>query len=163
MLAPTFPLPGLTPDIVGVVVAVNKIPLLATPPTVTTIFPVITPDGAVALIVVILQLVVVAATPSNVTVLVPWAVPKFEPVMRTLAPAPPDVGLIPETEGAVVTVKANPLLATPPTVTTIFPVVAPIGTVALIAVMLQLVIAAATPLNVTVLAPSLEPKLDPAM
>jgi hypothetical protein len=52
-----------------------------------------------------------------------------------------------------VTVKVIPLVATPPTVTTTLPVVAPSGTGRAIEVSLQLVGVAAVPLNVTVLAP----------
>ena len=51
----------------------------------------------------------------------------------------------------VVTVKLAPLLATPPTVTTTLPVVAPLGTGAVILEGLQLVGAVAMPLNDTVL------------
>ena len=58
----------------------------------------------------------------------------------------------------------EPLLATPPTVTTTLPVVAPVGTAATIDVLLQLVIdVAAVPLNVTVLVPCVEPKFVPVM
>jgi hypothetical protein len=35
------------------------------------------------------QLVAVAVVPLNFTVLVPWVVPKFEPVMVTEAPTAP--------------------------------------------------------------------------
>jgi len=52
-----------------------------------------------------------------------------------------------------VTVKLTPLLATPPTVTTTFPVVAPAGTGVTMLVALQLVGVAAVPLNLTVLVP----------
>jgi hypothetical protein len=45
------------------------------------------------------------------------------------------------------TVKLTPLLATPPTVTTTLPVVAPDGTGATMLVALQLVGVAAVPLN----------------
>jgi len=62
-----------------------------------------------------------------------------------------------------VTVKAVPLLAKPPTVTTTGPVVAPLGTVATMLVALQLEGTAATPLNVTVLVPCVAPKFAPAM
>ena len=48
------------------------------------------------------------------------------------------------------TVKATPLLPTPPTVTTTLPVVAPAGTAAVIEVALQFVVAAQVPLKVTV-------------
>ncbi len=53
----------------------------------------------------------------------------------------------------VVTVKVTPLLATPPTVTTTLPVVAPLGTGAVMLEAIQLVGAVAMPLNVTVLEP----------
>src|SRR2546427_11422594 len=62
-----------------------------------------------------------------------------------------------------VTVKATPLLATPPTDTTTLPVVAPVGTGATMLVLLQLVGAAAVPLKVSVLVPWVEPKLLPLM
>jgi hypothetical protein len=59
------------------------------------------------------------------------------------------------------TVNAIPLLDCPPTVTTTAPVVAANGTVAVMVVSLQLVTAAKTPLNVTVLLPCVAPKLLP--
>lgn len=56
--------------------------------------------------------------------------------------------------GADVTVKLTPLLATPPgAVTTTLPVVAPAGTVTVILPELQVLTAAAVPLNVTVPVP----------
>src|SRR5438445_505957 len=61
----------------------------------------------------------------------------------------------------VVTVKFDPLLAAPLTVTTTSPVVAPFGTGAAMLVALQLVGVAAMPLNVTVLVPWLAPKFVP--
>src|SRR6266849_608017 len=67
-------------------------PLLATPPTVTTTFPVVAPLGTGATMLVPLQLVGVANVPLNVTVLVPWVVPKFVPVIVTDVPTVPDVG-----------------------------------------------------------------------
>src|SRR5437660_854447 len=59
-----------------------------------------------------------------------------------------------------VTVKFTPLLATPPTVTTTLPVVAPLGTDATMLVALQLVVLAVVPLKVTV---PVVPKLVPVM
>jgi hypothetical protein len=59
------------------------------------------------------------------------------------------------------TVKVTPLLATPPTVTTTLPVVAPLGTGATILVALQLVGTAVAPLNLTVLDPCVAPKFVP--
>jgi hypothetical protein len=63
--------------------------------------------------------------------------------------------------GAGTTVKLTPLLFTPFTETTTFPVVAPAGTVAAMVVTLQLVTLAAVPLNETVLLPCVEPKVVP--
>ena len=59
--------------------------------------------------------------------------------MVTEVPTPPEVGDRLVMLGAVETVKLTPLLATPPTVTTTLPVVAPVGTGATIEVALQLV------------------------
>jgi hypothetical protein len=78
---------------------------------------------------VLLQFVGVAVTPLNVIVLEPWVEPKLRPAILTLSPTSPVVGLTPEIKGADVTVNAKPLLAAPPTVTTMFPVVAPEGNV----------------------------------
>src|SRR5215813_1514936 len=61
------------------------------------------------------------------------------------------------------TVKLTPLLATPPTVTTTFPVVAPAGTGTTMLDAVQLVGDAAVPLNVTVLVPCVAPNADPAI
>jgi hypothetical protein len=58
-------------------------------------------------------------------------------------------------------VKITPLLATPPTVTTTGPVLAPAGTGTTMLVALQLVGVAAVPLKVTVLVPCVAPKLEP--
>ncbi|SRR5258706_4282044 len=63
----------------------------------------------------------------------------------------------------LVTVKAMPLLARPPTVTTTLPVVAPLGTGTPMLVALQLVGVATMPLNVTLLVPWLAPKLTPVI
>ncbi len=67
-------------------------PLLATPPTVTTTFPVVAPAGTSTTTLVALQLVGVAVIPLNFTVLVPCVVPKFAPVIVTDVPISPDVG-----------------------------------------------------------------------
>jgi len=68
-------------------------------------------------------------------------------------PTVPEVGERLVMLGAGTTVKETPLVADPPTVTTTFPVVAPLGTGATIEVALQLVGLAVVPLNVTVLLP----------
>lgn len=139
-------------------------PLLATPPTVTTTLPVLAPVGTGTTMLVAFQLVGVAAVPLNVTVLVPCETPKFVPVIVTGVPAGPEVGLrLVILGGGGITVKLTPLLATPPTFTTTFPVVAPVGKGTTMLVSLQLVGVAAVPLNVTVLVPCVAPKLVPAI
>jgi hypothetical protein len=63
--------------------------------------------------------------------------------------------------GELVTVKFIPLLAMPATLTTTFPVVAPLGIGVTMPVPLQLVGFAVVPLNVTMLVPWVDPKLVP--
>lgn len=113
---------------------------------------------------VVPQLVGVAAVPLNVTVLVPCDVPKLVPVIVTGAPTGPEVGLKLVMVGAGgITVKVTLLLTRLLTVTTKFPVVAPIGTGTKMLVALQLVGVAAVPLKVTVLVPCVAPKFVPVM
>jgi hypothetical protein len=61
------------------------------------------------------------------------------------------------------TVNDIPLLAAPLTVTTMFPVVAPVGTGTAMLVSLQLVGVATTPLKVTVLLPCVAPNIEPSI
>jgi hypothetical protein len=147
----------------GVGRTVKPTPLLPTPLTVTTTFPVVAPVGTGVTIVVALQLVGVAAVPLKVTVLLPWVAPKFAPVMVTEVPTGPEVGDRLVMLGGVKTVKVTPLLAIPLTVTTTLPVVAPVGTGATIEVALQVVGVAAVPLNVTVGLPGVVPKFAPVI
>jgi len=86
-------------------------PLLSTPLACTTTLPVVAPVGTGTPILVALQLVGVAVVPLNFTVLVPWLVPKFAPVIVTDAPSAPDVGDRLVILGAGTTVKFMPLLA----------------------------------------------------
>ena len=100
--------------------------------------------------------------PLNVTVLVPCVAPKFAPPIVTGVPITPDPGVTLVMLGAdTVTVKLDPLLVCPPTVTTTLPVVAPAGTVTTMLVALQFVAVAVIPLNVTVLTPCVAPKFAP--
>ena len=138
-------------------------PLLATPFTVTKTLPVVAPLGTGTTILLEVQLVGVPTVPLNVTVLVPWVEPKFEPAIVTDAPTGSDVGDTLVILGTGGTVKLTPLLAAPPTVTTTGPDVAPAGTGTTIEVALQLVGVVGVPLNVTVLVPCVEPKFDPLM
>ena len=126
--------------------------------------PVVAPVGTVTFIDDAPQLVTVADVPLNFTVLVPCVVPKFVPVIVTGAPTAPLVGDKLVMLGAATTVNEEPLLATPLTVTTTLPVVAPVGTVATIDVVPQLVIVVAVvPLNFTVLVPCGVPKFVPVI
>ena len=109
------------------------------------------------------QLVTVAAVPLNFTVPLPWLEPKFVPVITTVAPTAPLVIDRLVMLGAETTVKLFPLLFTPLANTTTFPVVAPLGTVTVMLVELQLVTVAAVPLNFTVPLPWLEPKFVPVI
>jgi hypothetical protein len=126
--------------------------------------PVVAPLGTVVFIDVALQLVTVAVVPLNFTVPVPCVEPKFVPVIVTAAPIAPELGDKLVMLGAATTVKDEPLLATPLTVTTTLPVLAPVGTTATIEVALQLVIVVAVVvLNFTVLVPWGEPKFVPVI
>jgi len=147
----------------GVGRTVKATPLLATPFSVTTTFPVVAPAGTGATIFQPSQLVGLAATPLKVTVVEPCVVPKLEPLIVTDVPTGPEVGDRVVILGVGKTVNFMPLLATPPTVTTTFPVPAPVGTGTLIVVAFQLVGVAAVPANVTVLEPCVEPKPAPVM
>src|ERR1700683_547008 len=82
------------------VVTVKFIPLLATPPTVTTTFPVVAPLGTGTTMLVAPQLVGVPAVPLNVTVLVPCVSPKFVAAIVTNVATGPDVSLKPARIGA---------------------------------------------------------------
>jgi hypothetical protein len=111
------------------------------------------------------QLLGVAGVPLNVTVLVPCDVPKFVPVTVTAVPTGPEFGLRLVMVGGVVMVKSTPLLGTPPTFTSTFPVVVPAGTGAVMLVSVQFEALVCMPLNVTKLwiVPTVGPKFVPVM
>ena len=98
--------------------------LLDSVPAVTTTGPVVAADGTVATIFVLVQEVIPAVTPLNLTE--PTVVPNFVPLTVTDAPVGPLFGKRFEIPG--VTLNCFALLATPPTVTTTFPVLAVLGT-----------------------------------
>src|SRR5260370_5519939 len=75
----------------GPAVTVNCTPLLATPPTVTTTFPVVAPVGTFTAMLVEVQVETAAAVPLKVTALAPWLAPKFAPEIVTDVPAGPEV------------------------------------------------------------------------
>lgn len=163
----TWPAPavgGYTAAIVGVVKTVNCTPLLATPPTVTTKFPELSPPGCVKAMAFCDQSIACPTdAPLIVSVLVPWLGPKFDPVICMTCPVPPAVGPTLVIVGAETTVKGTALLAIPDAVTTTLPVVAPAGTGTTIVVGFQLVGVAAVPLNVTLLVPTIGPKFIPSI
>ena len=136
--------------IVGGGMTAKLIALLASPCTVTTTFPVVAPLGTGTAMLVVLQLVGAPAVPLNVTMLVPCVEPKFVPVMVTKVPTAPDVRLRLVMLGVDSTVKLAPFVLTPLAFTMTFPVVAPLGTIATMLVLLQLITVAVVPLNFTV-------------
>jgi hypothetical protein len=152
---PTTPEAGFTPVMFGGFVIVNRTLLLLIPLIETMTGPVVAPTGTGTTIEVSLQLVVRAVTPLKVMklVLVPTVGPKFVPVTVTTVPIGPEFGLRLLMFGGGVTLNVTPLLATPLTVTTTFPVVAPEGTGTAMLVSLQEVAVPAVPLKVTVLPP----------
>src|ERR1051326_8264220 len=139
-------------------------PLLDTPPAaVTTTFPVVTPLGIWATMLVVLQLLTVAGIELSLTPPLPCVAPKFVPVIVNDDPKPPPAAVFTLViAGAAVTVNVLPVLATPPAaVTTTLAVTAPVGTVATMLVGLQLLMVAATVPNFTPPLPCAEPKFDP--
>src|SRR6266853_410965 len=139
----------------------NGRPLLATPPTVTTMMPLVAPDGTKTLMLVSLHADAVAATPLNRTVLAPGVAPKLVPVSVTTVPRCPESGVRDVSVGVGSTVNGSPLLVTPATVTTMLPLVAPAGTGTVRAGSLHAVGEAIVPLNATVLASCVTPKFVP--
>jgi hypothetical protein len=160
---PTGPDVGDRLVIFGAATTVKLLPLLATPPTVTTTLPVVAPAGTVATMLVALHAVAVAVVPLNLIVLVPCVAPKFVPATVTDAPTAPDVGVRVVMLAVGSTVKPTPLLSTPLARTTTLPDVAPAGTGTTILVALHVVTVAVVPLNLTVLVPCVAPKLAPAI
>jgi hypothetical protein len=162
---PAGPLVGVNEVIEGAVVTVKFAALVAVPPgVVTVIFPVTAPVGTLAVTFVPAPFTenVVAATPPNFTEVAPA---KFVPLMVTEVPTGPLVGEKDVIVGAAapVTVKSVELVAVaPPLVTLIFPVVAPVGTVAVSCVPagFQENVVALVPLNFTELVPT---KPEPLM
>ena len=88
---------------------------------------------------------------------------KFEPLIVTDVPTGPEVGFRLMMLGATVTVKATPLLLTPPTATATLPVVAPAGTGTTMVVEFQLVGVEIVLLKLTVLVPCVIPKFVPVI
>src|SRR5437762_236371 len=151
-LVPTGPLPGVKLEIVGGLMTVKLAALLAVPSEVVTLIgPLETPAGTVAVIAVAELTVKLALTLLNSTAVAPL---KLVPLIVTLVPTGPLLGVKLEIVGGLMTVKLAALLAVPSEVVTLIgPLVAPAGTVAVIAVAEPTVKLALVPLNSTALAP----------
>jgi len=150
---PTWPELGLKLLIVGP--GTVKLPVEVAVPlgVVTLILPVIAPFGTAAVIWVGLFTVKDAAVPLNATAVAPV---RFVPLIVTDVPACPLVGVKLEMVGADAEVTVNVVaeLAVPPAVVTEnFPLLAAVGTVAVIRVALFTENDAAVPLSVTCVAP----------
>ena len=130
---PTDPLVGENDEIFGTPATVNVSELVSVPPgVVTLIFPVVAPEGTVAVILLDDSTVKVALVPSNFTEV---ASARLEPLIVTEVPTGPLFGENPEMVAAdwVVTVKLSELVVVPlGFATLIMPLVAPDGTVAVI-------------------------------
>lgn len=126
-----------------------------TPPTVTVITPDVAPLGTVTTSCVEVADTTVATTPPIVTVLDDAVELKFVPVITIVEPSEPllvKLVMVGEELVDVVTVKsADDVPVCPFTVTAIFPVLAPEGTVTVSCVPVAAVTVAVAPLNVTVL------------
>ena len=157
---PTKPLVGVNELMLGGKVTVKLLELVAVPSiAVTWILPVVAPAGTLARICVLESTMkLIAATLLNVTCV---AVEKFSPLIVICVPIGPLAGVKELMLGGKVTVKSFVLVAVPSgPVTLIFPVVAPVGTVARICVLESMLNAAAILLNFTCVAPV---KLFPVM
>ena len=111
---------------------------------------------------VVVLAVTTAVVPLNLTVLLAGVALKFNPVIMTVAPSTPLVGLNDVMVGP--TVKLVTLVAVfPATVTLIVPVVAPEGTVVVMLVAVLAVTTAVVPLNLTVLLAGVVLKFVPGM
>jgi hypothetical protein len=153
-VAPTAPLAGRKEATVGAATTVKLEALVAVPPgVVTEIVPVVAPAGTVAVTCVAESTVNdVAATPLNLTAVAPV---RFVPVITTVAPTAPEVGVNEVTLGAGIIVNEPALVPVPPgVVMAIGPVVAAAGTVAVTCVAESTVYTVVpTPLKLTAVAP----------
>jgi len=151
-VVPTGPLVGKKLVTVGAATVTEKlVAVVAVPPgVVTEIGPVVAPEGTVAVICVDESTVKLAAVPLKVTDVAPV---RLVPVITTLVPTGPLVGLKPLIV-AEVTSNGLRLVAIPSGVETrITPSVAPLGTTAVIWIGASTVKLASAPLNWTDVAP----------
>src|SRR5947207_1601382 len=160
LVGSAWPAAWSTVTVGGVVSPTVKLAaLLAVPPGVVTLIgPLVAPAGTVAVIAVAEPTVKLALTLLNSTAVAPL---KLVPLIVTLVPTGPLLGVKLVIVGGLMAVKLAALLAVPSEVVTLIgPLVAPAGTVAVIAVAEPTVKLALVPLNSTALAPV---KLVPLM
>lgn len=133
-----------------VVITKSSILVAVLLPTVTEIFPVVAPIGTVVVMLVAVLALTLAIVPLNLTTLFTGVVLKFVPVIITVLLKGPlkGVKLMMVGGGTMVTVKSATLVAVlPPTVTVIFPVVAPEGTEVVMLVAVLAITLVMVPLN----------------
>jgi hypothetical protein len=162
---PTLPPAGATAGLIALMFGVIEISDDALAPSWATIVMFNIPEPALGGMLAVIELAVhelIVAWTLPKTI-VPGTEPKLEPLTVTNVPAIPDRGETVVIVGETQTAKLIALLVTPPTRTTMLPVVAPLGTNTTMLVALQLITVARTPLNVTVLDPSIAPKPEPAI
>jgi hypothetical protein len=149
--APTAPLVGLKLVIVGVDKIIKLVALLmVTPLTVTVIFPEVAAFGTITVILVEVEETTTAFTPLNLTTLLAGVGLKFVPVIVIVADTALLIGVISTIVGEANTIKLVVVVRVIPfTVTEIGPVRAPIGTIALILVVVDDIMSATIPLNDT--------------
>ena len=96
---------------------------------------------------VLLQEPITALMPLKVTAPFPCVLPKLLPVIVTAVPTEPEAGVAVVIAGGGTIVNAVPLLDAPLTVTTIFPLLPPVGITAVMLDEFQAVTDAAVPFN----------------
>jgi hypothetical protein len=136
---------------VGVGKTVKLEPVNVSPLDSTVMFPVPDPTGTVVVIEVALDAEMDAVVLLNLTTGLPS---KLVPVIITVAPTAPLVGVKFEMVGVGKTVKLEPVNVSPLDSTVMFPVPAPTGTVVVMEVASDDVIEAVVPLNFTTGLPS---------
>lgn len=152
---PTLPAPGVKPVMIGPTVKLAV--LVAEPPEVVTLtLPVVASAGTATVMVVAVEAVGTIGLPLNFTTVAPL---RLVPVIVTTVPGAPTNGvklvMVGGPEVVVVTVKVAVDVATVPhtPVTLMVPVVAPVGTVAVMLVADPTVNVALVPLKRTPVAP----------
>lgn len=154
-----------TGGVVSIVKTSKSIKLVTvTPLTIIDIGPDFAPAGTVVVKTVELDASTTAGIPLKVTVLAVSSELKFDPVIFITVPTTPLTGLKLVMVGEGITVKSRPLeTVTPFKVNAIFPVVAPLGTIVVRLVEVDVVTRDVTPLNVITLYVGVKSKLVPVM